>query len=386
MLKKYCLKDILKRIDRNKTTLIRWEEMGLLPKANRDSRGWRYYTENEVKEIVDLIKDTNYFKNIFSEKGNVNNKVEAISNLEVEPIKKKILISRDNNEIHNKINFLGMEDNTIKKDFGYSSYFTNSFNEYFNNQKNKINKVNKFVLDELKKPRKNPSNKKIAIIIISAILFSSCSLLFSNQSAKAFIANSLTGTKNTISYLSNNAPNFLANSLSGTKDTILYLNNNSFNFIFNELDIYQNRFKKTTQDAKKTISNLESLNIEAISYFARNFEDKMGKGIILFLDKTKTISLASLNRLIIGEEVIEEVIPSKAKEPNRSILIIDKLKMNILETETEITIYDKNTGQSYCIKMEDNKMVNIEGECFTQVINQPELIPEPEPEPEPTIE
>jgi len=367
MIKKYYIKDILKKIDRNKTTLIRWEEMGLLPKANRDSRGWRYYTENEVEEIVNSIKDTNNFKNIFSGKDDVNNKVETI-------------------EISNKINFLGMEDNTIKKDFGYSAYFTNSFNEYFNNQKNKINKVNKFVLDELKKPRKNPSNKKIAIIIISAILFSSCSLLFSNQSAKAFIANSLTGTKNTISYLSNNAPNFLANSLSGTKDTILYLNNNSFNFIFNELDIYQNRFKKTTQDAKKTISNLESLNIEAISYFARNFEDKMGKGIILFLDKTKTISLASLNRLIIGEEVIEEVIPSKAKEPNRSILIIDKLKMNILETETEITIYDKNTGQSYCIKMEDNKMVNIEGECFTQVINQPELIPEPEPEPEPTIE
>ena len=52
MLKKYCLKDILKRIDRNKTTLIRWEDLGLIPKAKRDSRGWRYYTKDEIEEIT----------------------------------------------------------------------------------------------------------------------------------------------------------------------------------------------------------------------------------------------------------------------------------------------------------------------------------------------
>lgn len=59
---KYYLNEILKRIDRNKTTFIRWEEMGLVPKARRDSRGWRYYTEEEVEKIVNLIKETNYFR------------------------------------------------------------------------------------------------------------------------------------------------------------------------------------------------------------------------------------------------------------------------------------------------------------------------------------
>ena len=60
--KKYSLNDILKRIDRNKTTLIRWEEAGLIPKARRDVRGWRYYSQVEAENIVNLIKKTNYFK------------------------------------------------------------------------------------------------------------------------------------------------------------------------------------------------------------------------------------------------------------------------------------------------------------------------------------
>ncbi len=60
--RKYYLNEILKRIDRNKTTFIRWEEMNLVPKAKRDSRGWRYYTEEEVEKIVELIKKTNYFR------------------------------------------------------------------------------------------------------------------------------------------------------------------------------------------------------------------------------------------------------------------------------------------------------------------------------------
>jgi DNA-binding transcriptional MerR regulator len=59
---KYYLNDILKKIDRNKTTLIRWEEQGLIPKAKRDSRGWRYYSKKELKKIIDLIKETDYFR------------------------------------------------------------------------------------------------------------------------------------------------------------------------------------------------------------------------------------------------------------------------------------------------------------------------------------
>ena len=51
--KKHQLKDITREIDRNKTTLIRWEEQGLIPKAPKDSRGWRYYTKEQVEEIID---------------------------------------------------------------------------------------------------------------------------------------------------------------------------------------------------------------------------------------------------------------------------------------------------------------------------------------------
>lgn len=60
----YRMKDILREIDRNKTTLIRWEEEGLIPKAHRDSRGWRCYTKDQVDSILEKVKTTNYFQNL----------------------------------------------------------------------------------------------------------------------------------------------------------------------------------------------------------------------------------------------------------------------------------------------------------------------------------
>jgi DNA-binding transcriptional MerR regulator len=68
----YRLNDILREIDRNKTTVIRWEELGLIPKAQRDSRGWRYYTKEQVEEIIGVVKKTDYFRN---GNGNHKNKV-----------------------------------------------------------------------------------------------------------------------------------------------------------------------------------------------------------------------------------------------------------------------------------------------------------------------
>ncbi|MBU1131528.1 MerR family transcriptional regulator [Patescibacteria group bacterium] len=58
----YRLKDILDRVDRNKTTLIRWEEEGKIPAAKRDSRGWRSYSKNEIDHIINLILNSNYFQ------------------------------------------------------------------------------------------------------------------------------------------------------------------------------------------------------------------------------------------------------------------------------------------------------------------------------------
>lgn len=60
--KKVRLIDIARAIERDKSTIIRWEELGLIPVAQRDSRGWRFYTEEEAKHIVDLVHSTHYFK------------------------------------------------------------------------------------------------------------------------------------------------------------------------------------------------------------------------------------------------------------------------------------------------------------------------------------
>ena len=62
--KKYRLKDIEDRIDRDKTTLIRWEKEGLIPKARRDSRGWRYYSQDQIKDIVNNVLSTDYFRDL----------------------------------------------------------------------------------------------------------------------------------------------------------------------------------------------------------------------------------------------------------------------------------------------------------------------------------
>lgn len=59
---KYRLHDIAQRIDRDKSTIIRWEKQGLISQAKRDSRGWRYYSSSEVKKIVNQAKLTNYFQ------------------------------------------------------------------------------------------------------------------------------------------------------------------------------------------------------------------------------------------------------------------------------------------------------------------------------------
>ena len=62
--KKFRLKDIEEKIDRDKTTLIRWEKQGLIPEAKRDSRGWRYYSQDQVSSIVQRILATDYFRNV----------------------------------------------------------------------------------------------------------------------------------------------------------------------------------------------------------------------------------------------------------------------------------------------------------------------------------
>ncbi len=59
----YKIKDLALRLDRTILTIKRWEKRGLIPPPRKDSRGWRVYTEPEVKNILQLVKETNYFQN-----------------------------------------------------------------------------------------------------------------------------------------------------------------------------------------------------------------------------------------------------------------------------------------------------------------------------------
>jgi DNA-binding transcriptional MerR regulator len=58
----YKIKDLALRLDRSILTIKRWERQGLIPKARKDSRGWRIYTEAEVRDILRLVQATNYFR------------------------------------------------------------------------------------------------------------------------------------------------------------------------------------------------------------------------------------------------------------------------------------------------------------------------------------
>jgi len=56
----YRVHEIIHEIDRSKTTILRWEALGLIPKAHRDSRGWRYYTKKEARIIIQFAKNLHY--------------------------------------------------------------------------------------------------------------------------------------------------------------------------------------------------------------------------------------------------------------------------------------------------------------------------------------
>ena len=58
----YRLVDLAKKLDRDKTTLLRWEALGKIPKARRDTRGWRYYTPDDFDLIVKTVKENFYFR------------------------------------------------------------------------------------------------------------------------------------------------------------------------------------------------------------------------------------------------------------------------------------------------------------------------------------
>jgi DNA-binding transcriptional MerR regulator len=62
--KLYKIGDLALRLDRSILTIKRWEKQGLIPKARKDSRGWRVYTEDEVRAILKKVRESNYFRSM----------------------------------------------------------------------------------------------------------------------------------------------------------------------------------------------------------------------------------------------------------------------------------------------------------------------------------
>jgi DNA-binding transcriptional MerR regulator len=56
MPEKYKTGQICGRFDISRVTLWRWENEGLLTGVKRDWRGWRVYTEFNLKDIEKLMK------------------------------------------------------------------------------------------------------------------------------------------------------------------------------------------------------------------------------------------------------------------------------------------------------------------------------------------
>jgi len=57
--KKYKTNEICNRFDISRATLFRWESDGLLTGVERDWRGWRVYSEGNLKEIERIIRSKN---------------------------------------------------------------------------------------------------------------------------------------------------------------------------------------------------------------------------------------------------------------------------------------------------------------------------------------
>jgi DNA-binding transcriptional MerR regulator len=58
-LKKYKTSEICSRFDISRATLFRWESDGLLSGVGRDWRGWRVYSETNLRAIEKIMKSKN---------------------------------------------------------------------------------------------------------------------------------------------------------------------------------------------------------------------------------------------------------------------------------------------------------------------------------------
>jgi len=53
----YKIKDIAQELGVSIQTVKNYENLGILPKAKRDEKGWRYYTQEDLIKIKALYKE-----------------------------------------------------------------------------------------------------------------------------------------------------------------------------------------------------------------------------------------------------------------------------------------------------------------------------------------
>jgi len=51
------VKDVENLIDRDRNTILRWERAGLIPHPQKDSRGWRFYTQKDIEIIKKFMQE-----------------------------------------------------------------------------------------------------------------------------------------------------------------------------------------------------------------------------------------------------------------------------------------------------------------------------------------
>ena len=54
------VKDIEKMLDRDRNTILRWEREGRIPHPQKDSRGWRFYTQEDIESIMEFMQNNLY--------------------------------------------------------------------------------------------------------------------------------------------------------------------------------------------------------------------------------------------------------------------------------------------------------------------------------------
>ncbi|CUS96736.1 MerR family regulatory protein [Candidatus Kryptobacter tengchongensis] len=60
----YYIKDLALRLGVSRVTIINWEKRGFLKKPKRDKNNRRIYTDDDIREILSLVRETDYFKNL----------------------------------------------------------------------------------------------------------------------------------------------------------------------------------------------------------------------------------------------------------------------------------------------------------------------------------